>query len=208
MCVTSQFVPLHARTYGRQDGLTVVRLIAEPLIEAEDRILDAVGVVRQDSAPDIVVGSTAVPAADFPTWPIAIDPANTHQALDLVGDLEWARRAVQSRPKEVAKRFAKITTELTASAPHFLPMPLEELKRLYADHGEDVLARRTFSQAREVERPHNIPVDPERHRAMFVEFAGLGVITPKSSLPRSGPQKDASRIRGRLWTMCCRSSPV
>lgn len=172
---------LHARRYVRPDGTVVVRLVTEPLIEAEDRTLAAVGldVVDSDVSADTVVGEAPMRAVGFPAWPILSDPDNARHALNLVGDVEWARGAVVSRPKEVAKRFEGLTADLTASAPHFVPTLLEEVTRLFALTGEDVLARRTFSQAREVERAHRIEVDPERHRRMFAEFAALGAVNAR-----------------------------
>lgn len=174
--VTSQTAPLLARTYQRPGGAPLVRLVAEPLIEAEDLTLSSVGLTRRTDSSDLIVGQAPLRAVGFPAWPVLTDPDNARHALNLVGDLEWARRVVRSRPEEVAKRFEKLTADLAASAPHFVPTLLEEVTRLFTDQGEEALARRMFSLAREVERSHDLAVDLDRHRAMFVEFAGLGAV--------------------------------
>lgn len=199
---------LHALRYTGHDGRSVIRLVPGQLTDAEDLALASVGVVPdQVSGPtadgrtadrDLVVGTTVVRAVGFPAWPIITDPDNARHALNLVGDLEWARRVAASRAGDVKKRFDLLTAGLTASAPHFVPTLLEELSRIFADAGNTVYARQYFGRARETERSHNVPVDPDRHRAMFTEFAGAGIVGARemtaeasASLERFGDPADA-----------------
>ncbi|MCX7543161.1 hypothetical protein OS128_09555 [Corynebacterium sp. P5848] len=165
-------VPLVAATYASPTH-TIVRLVAEPLLEAEDTALAAQGFSRTRTTGAGQVRPTAI---GFPAWPILVDPDNAREALHLVGDVEWARRVAHSRPGDVKKRFEALAADLTASAPHFVPPLFEEIARILHDVGNDALALQFFGRAREIERTHGIPVDPARHRAVFTEFSSLGIV--------------------------------
>ena len=69
-------------------------------------------------------------------------------ALNLVADLEWARRTAASAPGKVQDRFAELTASLERSVPHFVPALLEELARIFDDNGKSHLAARFFGRAR------------------------------------------------------------
>lgn len=176
-------------------GRPIVRLVAEELVTAEELTLGALGVSSECSRE---VGAVVQRAVGFPAWPIMHDPDNARHALNLVGDLEWARKSARNRPKQVKERFDALTTELTASAPHFVPTLLEELSRIFYEADSDKLARQYFSKAREIERSYDIPVDPDRHQAVFLEFAIAGVVSARdmtiettAALQRFADPKDA-----------------
>lgn len=176
---TATSAPLHALRFTGHDGRTLVRLVPEQLVTAEDLALASVGVTREVGKSDRTVGTTTVRAVGFPAWPIITDPGNARHALNLVGDLEWARRNASSRAGDVKTRFDTLAADLTKAAPHFVPTLLEELSRIFDTAGNQTYARQYFGKARETERSHNVPVDPERHRAMFTEFAGAGIVGAK-----------------------------
>ncbi|MBI8990397.1 hypothetical protein [Corynebacterium meridianum] len=170
--VNTRSVPLMAATYT-SPAHTIVRLVAEPLLVAEDTALATQGFTRTRTAG---VGQIRPTAIGFPAWPILVDPGNARQTLNLVGDVEWARRVAHSRPGDVKKRFEKLAAELMASAPHLVPPLFEEIARILHDVGNDALALQFFGRAREIERAHDVPVDPDRHRAVFTEFSSLGIV--------------------------------
>lgn len=109
---------LCAAEFTHTNGTTMVRIIPAELIEAEARALESVGfslVTTQD------VGRCLARAAGFPTWPMSQDPANAHHAVNLVGDLEWAKRNVSRHGRQVIAHFDELTALLTRSVPHFVP---------------------------------------------------------------------------------------
>ncbi|WP_315184765.1 hypothetical protein [Corynebacterium durum] len=173
----------------------LVRLIPEKLNQAETLTLGSLGVSAGASRP---VGAAASRAVGFPAWPIINDPDNAHHALNLVGDLEWARRNAQNNAKRVKERFDALVVTLTSSAPHFVPTLLEELARIFYGVGNVQYARQYFGKAREVERAHGLPVDNDRHQSVFVEFAVAGVVGAReltaeasAALERSDDPADA-----------------
>ena len=173
----------------------LVRLIPEKLNQAETLTLGSLGVSAGASRP---VGAAASRAVGFPAWPIINDPDNAHHALNLVGDLEWARRNAQNNAKRVKERFDALVVTLTSSAPHFVPTLLEELARIFYGVGNVQYARQYFGKAREVERAHALPVDNDRHQSVFVEFAVAGVVGAReltaeasAALERSDSPADA-----------------
>ena len=86
---------------------------------------------------------------------------------------------MNGRAGDVKKHFEKLAAELTASAPHFVPPLLEEIARILHDVGNDTAALRFFDRAREIERAHDVLVDPDRHRAVFTESSSLGIVGPE-----------------------------
>lgn len=154
-------------------GATIVRLVPEVLMPAEEAALTSVALTSISSH---VVGYAPTRAVGFPAWPIITDPANAHHALNLVGDLEWAKRTVASSPDVVQERFDELITMLAASAPHFVPALLEELARLFTSVDDISCAKKYFGKAREIERTYDLQIDAERHAAMFTEFANLGIV--------------------------------
>lgn len=167
---------LTAATYTLP-GRTIIRLVPDALVEAEDHTLATIGAQPVSHTP---VGYTTPRAIGFPAWPILSDPDNAHHALHLVGDLEWARRRAGSAKTKVKERLDQLAATLSASAPHFVPTLLEEAARIFAAADNLTYAGQMFNKARETERTHSLAVDPQRHRVMFQEFTALGVVGIKA----------------------------
>ena len=166
-------IPLTASTFIINDAQTIVRLIPEALVPAEALALQTLGISLSGSQS---VGFVPNRAIGFPAWVILADPDNAHHALNLVGDIEWARRNAKNHGGRVKTHIDKIQSALEKSAPHFLPTFLEEVARIFAAVDNIVYAKPYFAKARRVERTYGIAVDPERHRQAFAEFAAAGVI--------------------------------
>ena len=66
---------------------------------------------------------------------------------------------------------------LGRSAPHFLPTFYEQAGRIFLQHGNTSYAASMFGKAREAEEVHDLAVDPERTREVFLEFAFAGALT-------------------------------
>ncbi|MDO5098835.1 MAG: hypothetical protein Q4D85_08750 [Corynebacterium sp.] len=170
-------VPLAAVTYSSTiTRHPVVRLVPEPLIAAETIMLGGFG-FHEDS--HTTVGYTPARAIGFPAWPILTDPDNAHHALNLVKDVEWARRKAKTEAGKVKKRIDELVTTLQSSAPHFLPTFLEEIARIFAGAENLSYAKQYFGKAREVEHAHGLPIDQVRHAQAFTEFARLDVVNAK-----------------------------
>ncbi|MDO4761292.1 MAG: hypothetical protein Q4A31_05185 [Corynebacterium sp.] len=188
-------VPLVALSFdtGLGTNAPLIKLVAQPLIEAETLALDTVGLRTTHSKE---VGFTPKRAIGFPAWAILSDPPNARHALNLVKDVVWARRKAKSEPSKVRKHITELAGVLQASAPHFLPTFLEEIARIFNDVENASYAKQFFSKARETERNHSLSIDPQRHAHAFAEFASLGIVSAKTlsqeardALSRSQPQE-------------------
>ena len=175
---TDSSVPLVAAsfTHAALSGRTIVQLAPEPLAEAEEL---ALGVTGLKPAGRVEVGHTRRRAIGFPAWPILNDPENAHHALNLVADLERAGKYAGSKPKQFKDSIAALADKLDNSAPHFLPTFFEEAGRIFiaADNGK--LAAQMFTQARDAERRHSLPIDETRHAEAVLEFAYAGALSTK-----------------------------
>lgn len=175
---TDSSVPLVAAsfTHAALSGRTIVQLAPEPLAEAEEL---ALGVTGLEPAGRVEVGHTRRRAIGFPAWPILNDPGNAHHALNLVADLERAGKYAGSKPKQFKDSIAALADKLDNSAPHFLPTFFEEAGRIFiaADNGK--LAAQMFTQARDAERRHSLPIDETRHAEAVLEFAYAGALSTK-----------------------------
>ena len=158
-------------------GVPVVRLIPETLLAAETFIMGRLGLEPQPQPRQ--VGRSRPRAIGFPAWPIMTDPDNAEHALNLVADIEWAKKVAKSQKQKVWDRFQELAQMLSTAAPHFAPTLLEELARIFDDSGSPKLAVRAFGKAREFERTYSLPVDLDRHRHALTEFARRGVISAK-----------------------------
>lgn len=158
-------------------GVPVVRLIPETLLTAETFIMGRLGLEPQPQPRQ--VGRSRPRAIGFPAWPIMTDPDNAEHALNLVADIEWAKKVAKSQKQKVWDRFEELAQMLSTAAPHFVPTLLEELARIFDDSGSPKLAVRAFGKAREFERTYSLPVDLDRHRYALTEFARRGVISAK-----------------------------
>lgn len=158
-------------------SVPVVRLIPETLLTAETFIMGRLGLEPQPQPRQ--VGRSRPRAIGFPAWPIMTDPDNAEHALNLVADIEWAKKVAKSQKQKVWDRFQELAQMLSTAAPHFAPTLLEELARIFDDSGSPKLAVRAFGKAREFERTYSLPVDLDRHRHALTEFARRGVISAK-----------------------------
>lgn len=163
----------------------LVRLVPQELVPAEDLALATLGLHPADLEPanqqpttpkPTPIGFVPTRAVGFPAWPILTDPDNALHALNLVSDIQWIRRNARTHVKRVKERVDKLTNQLQASAPHFVPTFLEEIARIHLEADHASYAKQYFSKAREVERNHSLPVDMQRHQQAFREFTALGVV--------------------------------
>lgn len=171
---------LTARTYTHPalDDRRVVRLVAGTLGEAEDLALDFLGLAREPDAPE--VGQVRRETLGFPAWALVNDPANGHHALALVKDMERLARQAKSRAGAAKDGFEALATRLGRAVPHFLPTFYEQAARIFLQHDNSTYAATLFGKARAAERVHGLPVDEERQRAVFLEFAFAGALTVKA----------------------------
>ena len=156
-------------------GVPVVRLVLETHLTAETFIMGRLGLEPRPQPRQ--VGRSRSRAIGFPAWPIMTDPDNFENALNLVADIEWAKKVAKSQKQKVWNRFQELAQMLSTAAPHFAPTLLEELARIFDDSGSQKLAVRAFGKAREFERTYSLPVDLERHQHALTEFARRGIIS-------------------------------
>lgn len=163
------------------NGVPMIRLVPETLLPAEKAIAEQFDTAHV-TTPHVShpIAYSRPQAIGFPAWPIMTDPANAQHALNLVADIEWARKNAKSNTGKVWSRFQELTEHLRVSAPHFAPTLLEELARIFDDSGVPTYATRAFGKAREIERTYGLPVDDDRHRQAFMEFARRGIISGKN----------------------------
>ncbi len=171
---------LTARGYAHPalDGRRIVRLVPGALGRAEDLALEFLGLTPEGEPAE--VGQVRQEALGFPAWALVHDPANGHHALALVKDLERLARQARSKPGAAKDGFDALATRLGRAVPHFLPTFCEEVGRIFLAHDNRTYAAAWFGRAREAERTHNLAVDEERLRAVFLEFALAGALTVKS----------------------------
>ncbi|ATE54051.1 hypothetical protein [Actinosynnema pretiosum] len=167
----------HYRHPGAE-GRVVVRLAPEELGRAEDLTAEFLGF----PAPERVraVGRAKRVALGFPAWALVNDPANGHHALALVKDLERVSRQASGRPTQAKEQFLALGERLGRSAPHFLPTFYEQAARSFVAAGNPAFAAVLFGKAREAERVHDLAVDHDRLREVFLEFAFAGALTAKA----------------------------
>lgn len=170
--------PLVAATFTHRllPERTIVRLVLEPLLEAERAALAVTGLEMEEQTH---VGHVRRRAVGFPEWPILNDPDNAQHALDLVADLKRLSKRARSKPSAVKTEINTLADKLDASAPHFLPTFLEEAGRIFLEAGNTSYASQMFTKAREVERRHALLIDEERHRDVMMEFAFAGAVSVK-----------------------------
>ncbi|MEU6234883.1 hypothetical protein [Kitasatospora sp. NPDC047058] len=171
---------LTARSYAHPvlDGRRIVRLVPGALGPAEDLAVEFLG-LTPDAEP-AEVGQVRQEALGFPAWALVHDPANGHHALALVKEMERLARQAKSKPGHAKDGFEELAVRLGRAVPHFLPTYCEEVGRIFLEQGNQTYAATYFGKAREAERTHNLTVDEERLRAVFLEFALAGALTVKS----------------------------
>ncbi|WP_406298178.1 hypothetical protein OG948_21955 [Embleya sp. NBC_00888] len=171
---------LTVRTYLHPafEDRPIVRLVPATLGEAEDLALGFLGLAREQDAPE--VGQVRREALGFPAWALVNDPANGHHALALVRDIERLDRQAKTKPGAAKDGFDQLATRLGRAVPHFLPTFHEQAARIFLKHDNTTYASAFFGKAREAERVHNLPIEEERLRAVFLEFAFAGALTAKA----------------------------
>ncbi|MBV2156397.1 hypothetical protein [Kitasatospora sp. SUK 42] len=165
-------------THPALDGRRIVRLVPGALGQAEDLAVEFLGLAPEGAPAE--VGQVRQEALGFPAWALVHDPANGHHALALVKELERLARQAASKPGAAKDGFDELATRLGRAVPHFLPTFCEEVGRIFLTHGNQTYAAAWFGKAREAERTHNLAVDEERLRAVFLEFALAGALTVKA----------------------------
>ncbi|MGW4546468.1 hypothetical protein ACWEN4_08825 [Streptomyces violaceorubidus] len=165
-------------THAALGERSVVRLVPGTLGEAEDLALDFLGLVRDAETPE--VGQVRRETLGFPAWALVNDPANGHHALALVKDVERLARQAKSRPGTAKEGFEQLGDRLGRAVPHFLPTFYEQAARIFLQCDNTTYAAAFFGKARAAERVHALPVDEQRRRAVFLEFAFAGALTVKA----------------------------
>ncbi|MEU5692861.1 hypothetical protein [Actinosynnema sp. NPDC020468] len=156
----------------------VVRLVPAVLGKAEDLTCEYLGFAAPARTAEVGTGRRS--ALGFPAWALVNDPANGHHALNLVKDVERLARTARSRAGAAKDGFTALGEMLGRSAPHFLPTFYEQAGRIFLEHGNTTFAATMFGKAREAEEVHDLKVDPERIREVFLEFAFAGALTAKA----------------------------
>ncbi|MGY1456449.1 hypothetical protein [Streptomyces sp. SS8] len=169
---------VRAYTHPALDERRIARLVPGTLGEAEDLALDFLGLAREPVVHE--VGQVRRETLGFPAWALVNDPANGHHALALVRDVERLARQAKSRPGTAKEGFEELGERLGRAVPHFLPTFYEQAARVFLRHENTTYAAALFGRAREAERVHALPVDEERQRAVFLEFAFAGALTVKA----------------------------
>ncbi|WP_372440364.1 hypothetical protein [Actinokineospora baliensis] len=181
----------------------VVRLVPAVLAEAEDLTAEYLGFAAPIESTE--VGTVRRVALGFPAWALVNDPGNAHHALALVKEIERLDRVAKSKAGAAKDGFTELATMLGRSAPHFLPTFYEEAARIFLKHGNTTYASTMFGKAREAEQVHDLAVDPERVRAVFLEFAFAGALPAKAlSAYAKGlaSRHDAADAFDRFRTLC------
>lgn len=196
--------PLVAATFTHRllPERTIVRLVPEPLLEAERAALGVTGLELKEQTH---VGHVRRRAVGFPEWPILNDPDNAQHALDLVADLKRLSKRARSKPGAVKTEINALADKLDASAPHFLPTFLEEAGRIFLEAGNTSYASQMFTKAREVERRHALLIDEERHRDVMMEFAFAGAVSVKEITAESthlAERLEPAEAYERFRTLC------
>ncbi|MEE1822705.1 hypothetical protein PUR61_10945 [Streptomyces sp. BE20] len=171
---------LTARSYAHPvlGERRIVRLVPGALGPAEDLAVDFLGLVPAGEPAE--VGQVRQEALGFPAWALVHDPANGHHALALVKEMERLARQAKSKPGHAKDGFEELAKRLGRAVPHFLPTYCEQVGRIFLEQGNQTYASTFFGKARDAERTHNLTVDEERLRAVFLEFALAGALTVKA----------------------------
>ncbi|MCM2388545.1 hypothetical protein [Streptomyces albipurpureus] len=172
-------VALTARSYGHPalEERTVVRLVPEAIGPAEDLALEYLGFSGGES---VAVGRVKPQSLGFPAWALVHDPQHGHHALAVVKEMERLTRLVGTKPGLAKEGFDEIGQRLDRSVPQFLPTFYEQVGRLFLAVEAQQQASVFFGKARAAEQRHALPVDEERLRDVFLEFAGAGALSGKA----------------------------
>lgn len=169
-----------ARTYQHPAlaDRVVIRLVPKALGAAEDLAMEFLG-FAPSSAP-AEVGTGRRQALGFPAWALTNDPANGHHALALVKDIERLTRLARTKPGNARDGFDELAERLGKSVPHFLPTFYEQAGRAFLASDNKQTAALMFGRARKAEQVHALPIDEDRQRDVFLEFAFSGALSVKA----------------------------
>lgn len=193
-----------AYTHPGIEGRTVVRLVAEPLVPAEDLTAEVLGFAPRTAEP-VPVGVAQAEALGFPAWAVVNDPPNARHALALVKDMEKLARQARVKASAARQGYVDLGQRLARAVPHFLPTYYEEAARAFLAADVAQYAAAFFGRAREAERVYGLPVDEERQHAVFLEFALAGALTAKELTAhgrRLGEQLPAAEALERFTRLC------
>ena len=171
-------ITARAYRHAALEDRVIVQLVPETLGPAEDLALEFLGF--EPARPPTPIGTGRRVALGFPAWALINDPENGHHALALVKDIERLARQAKSRPGAAREGFDELARRLGASVPHFLPTFYEQAGRAFMAVENKQSAAIMFGKAREAERVHALPIDEDRQRDVFLEFAFNGALNAKS----------------------------
>jgi hypothetical protein len=158
----------------------VVRLTPETLVEGEASVLDFLGFDVKKPAVVKGVALRRRQTLGFPAWALVHDPKKARFALEVMKDFRKEARRAKSKPGFAKEGIDGIAKKLARSVPHFLPSFYEEAGRVFIDVGNQTYASQCFGKAREVEQVHNLKVNEEERKAVFLEFALAGAVSIKA----------------------------
>ncbi|GAA2725053.1 DNA-binding protein [Actinocorallia aurantiaca] len=198
-------VLLTARTYRHPalDDRVVVRLTAADLGLGEDQASGFLGLERVGEPAEIGFGRRTM--LGFPEWVLVHHPEDGHHALAVIPEMKKIDQRAKSKPKAALDAFHALAGRLASSVPHLLPTYYERAARTFLGIENVVYATQMFTHARKAEAEHGLPIDDERHDAVFLEFALAGALPVKAL---SGYAKElAARVSAeealRRFTRLC-----
>ncbi|MEO3788223.1 DNA-binding protein [Actinocorallia sp. B10E7] len=198
-------VLLTARTYRHPalDDRVVVRLTAADLGPGEDQASNFLGLERITEPVEVGFGRRT--ALGFPEWVLVHHPDDGHHALAVMPEMKKIEQRAKNKPKAALDAFHALAGRLASSVPHLLPTYYERAARAFLAIENAVYATQMFTHARKAEAEHGLPIDDERHDAVFLEFALAGALPVKAL---SGYAKElAARVSAeealRRFTRLC-----
>jgi hypothetical protein len=170
---------VRARRYGHEalGGRPVVRLVADAVAGGEDLALAHLGFDRLGAGPPLAAARAQT--LGFPGWALANDPASATRALAVAAEMERLGHLARGRPGAAREAFEALGADLARSLPHLLPAFYEQAARTFLEVDNPAQAAVLFGRAREAERAYGLPLDEERRRRVFVEFALAGALATR-----------------------------
>lgn len=164
-------------THPAMPDREIVRLTPSPLADGEDSAMDILGFKFEESNEGVAFRKRQ--ALGFPDYVLVNHPEDAKLALNTARSLKKLMRGAKSKPGNAKDMVLGLTKSIETSSPHFLPSMHEEIARLFLEAGNTTYASTFFGKAREAEQMYALPVDEERRRDAFVEFALNGALTNK-----------------------------
>lgn len=164
-------------THPAMPDREIVRLTPSALADGEDSAMDILGFKFEESNEGVAFRKRQ--ALGFPDYVLVNHPEDAKLALNTARSLKKLMRGAKSKPGNAKDMVLGLTKSIETSSPHFLPSMHEEIARLFLEAGNTTYASTFFGKAREAEQMYALPVDEERRRDAFVEFALNGALTNK-----------------------------